>query len=239
MTPPRTPRMGPSSEAHLPATATTSSLRSPGQHRRLYGLLGQMKKQMPEADAEGLFRAAAREVSGQEHTSRLTPEQADGMIRRLEAAATRAPAPAAEPDRPLRVPWGPRGDQARDEGRITPEQQEVLGSLFQMAGMDTPERRRGFSMRQCKKPWPQTMRDADTIFEGLSAIILRTCTAKDVLERLEALWASPWIQGHAFFRVFVPDLKTQLEARGKKALSPNKLKKIAEGEMQAAARGGP
>ncbi len=179
------------------------------------------------------MRQLCRQVSGQEHTSRLTPGQADRLIDALRGEVAGYGRPGTEALEPRR-PWGRRGPGPRKDQPITPRQQAVLASLFDQAGMG-PKARQTFTQRQCRVPWPQTQHHADALFEALTEMILRHVNVAEVYRRTRALIDCPGLD--AWEENFVEDLVRQfreLEAVGRDlrlALTTHKLKKLTEAEV--------
>jgi hypothetical protein len=206
--------------------------RTPAQNRAIWGLKSQLERAgLAADDAEATVRRVCAEVSGQEHTSRLTPTQAgrviDQLQRLVQDAACRGPATRNAEPAP-HTPWGPRGPGPREAVTISGRQQEVLQAVFRQAGMRTPEQQRGFAMRQCKRPWAQTQRDYDKLIEALYAIVLREVTPAQVLARARALVGHPRLD--AWQERFIPNLVEQLEGGG--GLSTHKLAKLVEAELR-------
>jgi hypothetical protein len=209
--------------------ASPKPTRSPAQSRALWGLKSQLERAGLSADdAEQTLRRICVEVSGQEHTSRLSPNQAGRVIdqlQRLVSDATRKQ-PSREPA--AHEPWGPRGPGPRQAVTITGRQQDVLQAVFRQAGMTTSEQQRGFTQRQCKRPWAQTQRDYDALIEALYAMVLRAVTPGQALARARALVDHPKLD--AWQRGMIPDLVRQLEGGGE--LSTHKLAKLTEAELR-------
>lgn len=234
----------------------SSAVRSPAQNRTLYGALGELARLAGlDADARReVLEAVTREVSGQEHSSRLTPPQAEAAIQRLrQRAAAYAPPPVA----PVRAPramegWGGAFPEAaphdpwdtragpRPVETITPRMLALLQRAFRLAGMATPAQQRGFSERQCRKPWPQSQQDFDAVFEGCSAIALRRVRPREVWERVQRLHGHPGL--NRWQKGFVADVLAQFSSaddvgRLDKVLTPGKLAKILEAEVACGIEG--
>lgn len=202
-----------------------ATLRTPAQSRAIWALAGRLP--LDRDGREDVVRQTCMAASSQEHTSRLSPVQAQQVIKALEARVVPAPKPVAVPNG--RAPWGTRGPGRRDDQPITPDQQKTIGALFTQAGFDTPERRRAFAERQCKQPWPQTQKDADSIIEALSAMIVRA--AGDVEARVRAVASHPALDD--WKRRWAADVLDQFarakdsRARGR-VPTPAKIAKLAE-----------
>lgn len=204
--------------------------RTPAQNSQMWGLVAQLRRLagLSEDDAAEVLRKHCREISGQEHSSKLTVRQAEAVIARMAAEVGgyhgKRPAPA-------RLPWGRRGDGPREDQRISPRQQQVLQALFVQAGLDTRERQMGFSRRQCGQPWPQTQSQADAIFEPLKAMVMRRLQPSDALARFQALAGRPGLD--KWKRDFVADVLRQFgEAQDiATVMSPHKLLKLIECEL--------
>lgn len=195
-------------------------------------------------DAKELLRDECRRASGQESTQQLTPHQAAAVIDALQArlapareasAAPEATAPSAD----SREPWGDRGPGPRGGQLITARQQSVLQALYHQVGMATPAQQRGFSLRQCKTPWPQSQEHFDKLMEPLKAMAVRKTNPVDAWKRAQALRdrseLTKWEQG------FVVDLCVQFqdaEALGdiSRVLSPHKILKLVECELRCGVR---
>lgn len=202
------------------------AVRTPAQNNQIWSLcaaIGRAHRLSREDVGDLILRPLCREVSRQDHTSRLSQAQAAQLIARLEERLREAPQqPQPEAEAPAK---------ASRAATITPRQQQVLGALFVQAGMDTPEQQRGFSRRQCGRPWPQTQEDCDAILEGLKAIILRRVTADDLQRRVAALQKDPRIQRDTWKAGFVADLARQIAAGGGLSLTTHKLAKLVECEL--------
>jgi hypothetical protein len=241
----------------------SNAVRTVSQNNRIYGLLADIARAAC-LDAEGkkeLLKAVAREVSGQEHSSLLTPSQAEAAIRLLERRASEwtapkeAPTPTRTPTRPLaRVlsfpgaaptamppakphePYAPRGGPRDVEG-ITPLMQAILQALYQALGMTTSEQQRAWSMRQCKSEAPRSQEDFDKLYEGLAAMFLRRVRPRDAWVRLQAIAGRPELDANDGWKQrFVRDLLRQFSeaddaGRLSSVLTPNKLKKLIECEL--------
>ncbi len=225
MAPPHCGRVAPGATMGAPK-------RTPSQNRRMWGLLGQLAKTTgsTRAEAEGALRRHVREVSGQEHTSQLTEYQASQVIQRLEQELRGR---QVEQDQ-QRKPWGHRGPGPREGQMVSRRQLEVLEALFLQAGMDTRDRQMGFTKRQVKKPWVQTQRDFDAVFEPLKAIVLRKAAPRDVWARAKALAGHPKL--NRWQQDFVPDLARQFQEAAETGdldcvLTPHKLYKLVEAEV--------
>jgi len=224
------------------ATKRTSKKprRTAAQNSRMWAAVSQLRKLgLSKADAEGILRDTVESVAGHRHSSRLDVYQAAGVIRQLEDTIERSQSPAdpdpkVSSDTSLREPWGRRGPGPRMGRVISPRQQETLQALYAQAGMDTPERQRGFCERQTGKPWPQTQKHCDAIFEALKAIILRDHKPAEMRARFEALRDHPalddWKTG------FVADVCEQYQRARKpeKVLTTHRLKKLMECEAAVA-----
>lgn len=55
----------------------------------------------------------------------------------------------------------------------TPAQLEMISGMYIELGWTDRARQIGFNKRQCRKPWPQTRRDANKVIEGLKSMIAR------------------------------------------------------------------
>ena len=123
-----------------------SPVRSPAQNRKIYGLLAEIRRTsgLSQDDVEALKVRLCVEVSGQEHSSRLTPAQAKRLIGRL---ANELPA-RDDADRKVQRQAPP------DKRGISQRQVAVLQSMFRQAGMTSQQEQMKFARRQCGKPWP-------------------------------------------------------------------------------------
>ena len=232
----------------------SSAVRSPAQNRSIYGLVAEIGRRA-SLDTEGrreLLSGVAREVSGQEHTSLLSPSQAEAAIRLLRRRAddwaplpvapsvrpSAPPHPTAMPEKAEHEPWGMRG-QPRPVETITPRMQAVLSGLWTLAGMESPQQQRGFTERQCKKPWPQSQQDFDKLFEALSSIALRKVQPRAAWERFQRLHGNPGL--NAWQVGFVADMLRQYASaddvgRLDHVLTPHKLRKLVEAEVACGIR---
>lgn len=184
-----------------------AATRAPDQNRRLWGLANALAREVATGHrqvpagvaaapgrtvAEQWLRHITREVSGQTSTRRLTPQQADQVIARLEAEGRRAaPGPAAAPP-----PAGRRGARIpadRHTEIITPGQQdylcELLSALAQREGAhrrmaEEGERWQAWCRHYLKRPWPQTQRDADVAIEAAKSMLYRTLPPAEELDRI-------------------------------------------------------
>jgi len=218
---------------------TPRSTRTAGQNRRMHGLVGQLAKATGSTrdEAKESLRRHCREVSGQEHSSRLSRYQANQVIQRLEVEL----AGQRTEQQPDREPWGQRGPGPRAGQNITSRQTEVLQALFQQAGMGDRKRQMVFAKRQCKAPWPQTQHHYDQICEALKAIILRTTAASDAWRRAKALRGRAELDD--WKRHFIADLCRQFEHAADDdaidtVLTPHKLAKLVEAEAWCLKRAG-
>lgn len=209
-----------------------SGLRTPAQNRTMWGLVQGIAKASgcSKDEAEEALRACCREVSGQEHSSRLSQVQANRVITLLQARVPVAsPAPASSPPRPPA-----RGAPARGDALITQRQQDVIRALFVQVGMGDRARQMGFCRRQCKVPWPQTQAHADQLVEPLKAMAIRHVQPVDAWQRAQALVGHQRL--NAWQQQFIPDLVRQFrdaepDKRLDKVLSPHKLLKLIEAEV--------
>lgn len=204
--------------------AQAQALRTVAQNGRLWTLLSKLAKLsgVPRDELEETLRAKVRQVSGQDHTSRLTIAQAgvvlDDLQRRVDAYRPRAetePAKAA-PAKPGRAPWGERGPGTRTEQRITPAQQATILGLYAQLGWTDPKRRTEFCRRQTQQPWPQSMADADKLIEPLMAMVKRTVPVRTLVEQLRQCLGRPELT--PFESSWVADVCNQVtdaEATGK------------------------
>lgn len=194
-----------------------AAVRSPAQNRQLWALVTRLQAAsgLSRPEATQVLQDVTREVSGQEHTSRLTPEQAVKVAALLEARIG-APAPAPTPAAETRITV------------ITPAQQRVLLALWEQAGFDTPARRRSFCERQTGKPWPQTQADVNAVWKGLEAQILRRVDPADVRARVDVLVARKGDLDN-WKASFALDLQRQL-GESPRNLTPHKLRKLMECE---------
>lgn len=209
------------------------ALRSPAQNRRLWGLVSALQQVgLCRDDAVGVLRAQCLAVAGHEHTSQLTTAQAERVAHLVERhlASVRHPAPVPPTSR---EPWGPRGSTPRNKGLPSPKQNQVLLALLSQAGFDTPEKQRTFCERQCRRFWPQTQAEADKVFEGCKAIILRATSAEEIRGEVTILKDHPLLT--AWERGFLDDLVAQFAAVQDPAdvLTPHKLAKLAECRARA------
>lgn len=179
-------------------------------------------------DVEDLKVQVVRGITRQDHLSACTPHQAGLVLDHLRRELAKYPSAT----RPApHEPWGERGDQPRDIATISPRQQHVLAGMYAMAGMDTPQKRAAFAMRQCKTPWPQTQQDCDKIYQALGAIILRSVPRAELLRRARAALASDRID--AWQRLtFLPGIIAALE--GDEPLRPGAIPKLLEAEARVA-----
>jgi len=162
--------------------------RNPDQNRRIWGLVSQLGRQsgLGRDGAEDVMRLICREISGQERTSDLSPQQADRLILELGArlspqaagrlgTPTGGPSPKAGPGAPAhRAQKAMAPDPA---ATITRQQQAVLEHLYKDAGINNPK---GFCERVIKKPWPQTRADANKLYQALEAMIVRKISRDEV-----------------------------------------------------------
>lgn len=209
-------------------------VRTPEQNRRIWSLVNELARraQLSREDVEALtLRPITRRISAQEHTSKLTPGQADQTIAALEgevrryapaqpAAPAPAPAPVAEPRK----------------GTITPAQQALIQGLYQMVGYASPEQQRAFAMRQIRLPWAQTQAQADALIEPLKAMALRAVVPADAWQRAQALASRGGLD--AWKKQFIADLCRQFSEANDagtldKVLTPGKLLKLLECEAAA------
>ena len=218
------------------ASAASTAIRTPAQNSKLFGLVTELQRcaGLSQEEATAVMRRHVREVAGQEHSSRLTVNQAIRVIDALQReVATYRPATTARPAPPApHAPWGNRGQGPRTEQPITDRQVEVLQELYRQAGIDTLPRQVGFTRRQCKgRGQPSTQKDFDAIYEALSAIILRRTTADEIWTRARTLTGNAGLD--AWQRGFIADLCGQFEnAKDRdKVLSPHKLLKLTEAEI--------
>jgi len=205
--------------------------RTPAQNNRMWGLVARMAQVTgsTKEEATEALRRHVREVSGQEHSSRLTAYQARQVIERMQRELDgRTPAPTTKPA--PHEPWGKRGPGPRGRATITQRQIQVLEQLGIQVGLDTPQKRMTFSQRQCRKPWPQTQGDYDSVYGGLEAMALRMIAPRDAWRRAQDLIGNPglnsWQQG------FLPDLVRQFEGAEDidAVLTPHKIAKLLEAE---------
>jgi hypothetical protein len=201
--------------------STPSRGRTIAQNNRIYGLRAALERAGLEAeDVAGIVREICLEVSGQEHTSRLSETQATRVIVGLEERVKRSetvPRPAQAAPAPHK-PWGPRGGEDRTAQPVTARQLEVISSLCQDAGLTTLPQRVGFFARQLQgRRRVETQADADAIIEPLKAMILRKVSANDVSARLEAVRTHPKLAQDRFLPGFVADVSARVEKQGKKA----------------------
>lgn len=220
-----------------------AALRTPGQNRQLWGLVNTLARASGcERDqAEEALRRHCREVSGQEHSSMLSVEQAAEVTRRLghEIDSIQKDQRSAAPTD--RQPWGPRGPGPRHGQMATLRQHKVLEALYRQAGWDCPAQI-AFSTRQCKKPWPQSQQDADAILEALKAIVLRKVKPAAARARAIALQGRPELD--AWKRNFVADLVRQFEEAAEhghqgRVMTTHKLLKLTECELACGIEVGP
>lgn len=205
--------------------------RTPAQNRAMWGLVSQISRQdgSSREEAAEVLRACCVQASGQEHTSQLTPDQADQVLalmrQRVGVSST------ASPPRP---PARGRPVAPSRTGGITPRQQEVIAALFRQVGMTDRGRQMNFARRQCKVPWPQTQAHADQLIEPLKAMAIRHVRPMDAWRRAQALLGHDRLD--AWQRRFIPDLVRQFqeaEPAGTldQVLSPHKLLKLVEAEV--------
>lgn len=210
--------------------------RNAAQNRKLWALVGDLQRLgLSREDATEALRDQVERVAGHRHTSQLTAPQAAEVIDALDGQV-RGRRDASPDEEPAREPWGPRGPGPRKGQTITPDQQRVLRDLFRQAGMGTPEQQRAFTKRQTGKPWPQTQRDCDAIFEALKAIILRDLDPGVAHARCMALRGHPALD--AWKRGFIDDLCEQYERAEdpSKVMTTHKLDKLVEAEAWVRAR---
>jgi len=214
----------------------TAPARTPSQNRRLWGLVGELAVATGSTreEAELALRRQARAVSGQEHTSRLSRDQAQQVITLLEREIHGQQAEVAQ--REERQPWGPRGPGPREKVGITERQVQVLQALFVQAGLDSQQKQMAFSSRQCKRPWPQTHREYDQIFEALKGMVLRAVVPMDAWARAKAIAQAPELND--WQRGFLADLCRQFQAAQaagdiSTVLTTHKLAKLTEAEVAA------
>lgn len=205
---------------------------SPAQRRAVWGAVAQLTKAgLSREDAEGILRDVCRKVSGQEHTSLLSDDQASKVVTQMKERAGRG-SPTAE----KRAPWGPRGG-ARTQSTISPAQQHTIQSLAGLLEWDAT-RLRAFSERQCKKPWPQTMADADALVEALKAMAMRSVPPATIQARAAAIDGHPALDD--WQRPFVADLLKQFSAATESGadlrgvMTGHKLLKLLEAEARVA-----
>lgn len=223
--------------------ANTAQARTPAQNARLWALVGELAKATGSTreEAEPALRRICREISGQEHTSRLSSDQAREVIKLLDREVQGHIVSSAAEEAPLeRTPWGPRGPGPRDQVAITPRMVQVLQALYLQAGLDSRQKQMAFCTRQCKVPWPQTHRHYDQIVEALKDMILRQVDPSDAWARVRAL------RGHRALNTwqiaFMDDLHKQFERAADigQVLTTHKLAKLVEAEVGVEAwKGGP
>lgn len=216
----------------------TAQARTPAQNRRIWSLVGELAAATGSTrdDAELALRRICRDVSGQEHTSRLGRAQAQEVIQHMEAEMRGRVVTEAREER---KPWGPRGPHGRDNAPITPRMTQVLQAMYLQAGLDSRQKQMAFSQRQAKVPWPQTHRHYDQIIEALKDMILRQVDPAEVAARVKAL------RGHRALNTwqlgFIDDIHHQFERAGDigKVLTTHKLAKLVEAEVALESWRGP
>lgn len=224
------------------ARKATAPRRTEAQNRAIWSAVSDLTRLgLSKDDAQATMRDICRAVSGQEHSSLLSETQAAEVITRLHARLTSTPAPPVQrqaqrqPSAP-HDPWGPRQPVDRAEARVTPRMIEVLGFLFQDADMGSLPQQVAFTRRQLKgRSRPETLADADALFEPLKAIILRRTTLPEIQARLAAVAGRPELDD--FLRGFVPDVIGRVEKQGLKAITPGRLAKLVEAEVVCGLRG--
>lgn len=219
--------------------AASSAVRTPAQNRALHALAGELATRSGLGRDEVwdvVVRPACRKVSGQEHTSRLTPAQAAALldlVQREVRAYTGGSAGRTE--RAEHEPWGDRGEGPRSRAPVTRAQLEVIDALFAFVGW-APPARRAFTLRQCKVPWPQTQHHADAVIEPLQAIAMRHVDHEEIWRRVVSLAGQTDLLDE-WKRNFVADLLRQYAAQDfRTVLTPHKLAKILEAEAWIRAR---
>lgn len=205
--------------------------RTPAQNRTLYGLVADLRRRagLPEDDAVAVMRRVCREVSGQEHSSRLSIGQADEVIRRLgtELDAYR-PARAPKPPQVGRKP-------APEHTDLSERQVRVLNALFTQAGLVGLPARVKFCQRQLEgRGRPTTQSDYNKLATPLAAMVVRQVRAEDVRLRAEALVGAAGLDAWQS-QIFLPDLVRQFaEASTPNQLAavvtPHRLAKLIEAE---------
>ena len=226
------------------------SRRSASQNRALWALVREIEgRGLSHDEAVATLRQACIQVSGQDHTSRLTPGQAGQVIDTLKARLGQSRGRGQRTAPAPHEPWDDRGPGPRDDATaapITPRQVEVLDALFAQAGMTTLPQRVAFTKRQCRgQGRPRSQRDADALFEALSAMVMRGVAPMDIWMEARELLADgrgldSW-QRHTF----LPDLLAQFEVAAPdhldQVLTPHKLAKLVEARhahQRAVAEGG-
>lgn len=221
--------------------ANKDALRTVAQNRAIFGLRGQLARAagLPVEDIDPQVRDACRQISGHEHTSKLTQPQAQWVIAGLTRALAAYTPAQAKPAPAPHEPWAPRAPGGRD-APITAFQNVVIAGLFDICRLadgsfDTFAKRRAFVQRQCKVDWPATKADADRVITPLSHIALRHVDAEDMKRRALALQGQKldaWKTG------FVADLAAKFASQPAKAvLTPFVYFKIRECEDALEAAG--
>lgn len=125
------------------------------------------------------LRYLCLQVSGQEHSSELTPAQArkwltlaDEHLADLRAGLTGVKKERAAATIPPKM-------QDHIE-KLLKAIADLHGRYAQMAGSRLKMRR--FCEVYIKQPWPQTMQQADTLLEALKSILWRSLPSKQVLD---------------------------------------------------------
>lgn len=229
--------------------AASPSLRTPAQNSAIYAALADLSRKsgLSRDDLRPTLDAICERLSGQAHTSRLTVDQARRLLVELAAENAKydlgANPRSAGPSKPAAAAheaWGPRGPGDRVEQKITRFQQVVIAGLFRTLGMDAAAQR-AFATKQCKRPWPQTMHDADALVEPLTAMALRRTSVADLRNRVATCRS---VALDAWKDNFLADLARQLgeipEGHGltKHNFSGHKLGKLLECEAAYQAKVG-
>lgn len=133
------------------------------------------------------LRSLCVEVSQQPHSSKLTEEQANEVIRRLTALSKGLPS-----QKPGALPKKRRAVAPRENTRITPGQLAFISKLlhalahlkgtYQGLGEDKA-RWRSWCQHYLRVAWPQNQLQADQCIETLKSLVSRELPTQAVLEQ--------------------------------------------------------
>lgn len=207
--------------------------RTPAQNRTLYGLISDLRRRagLSEDDAMAVLRRVCREVSGQEHSSRLSVGQADEVIRRLGVEL--------DAYRPAKAPQ-PRRDPKPEHMELSERQVRVLDALFAQAGLVAFPARVKFCQRQLEgRSRPTSQSDYNKLATPLAAMVVRRERPEDVRTRVAALVGVAGLDAWQS-TIFLPDLLRQFDAASTPAqlaavVTPHRLAKLIEAEEAVAA----
>ena len=118
--------------------------------------------------SDDFYRAILKEQGGVDSSTKLTDKGFEAVMRRFEELGFQMVGHTR------RARSRRRWSNPQPGNPVTPDQQQLIATLYGQLGWAELPRQMGFSKRCCGKSWPQTRTDANKVIEGLKAMLARS-----------------------------------------------------------------